>query len=95
MNKMRKNLILVALLAIILLPVNQAEITSDVEDEVLSFQWNIDFGEVYVSTKPLATTENIYVRTSSSSLTQGVASVYSVSYDGVENWRVQNSNSTM
>ncbi|HII37083.1 MAG TPA: hypothetical protein HA354_01125, partial [Candidatus Poseidoniaceae archaeon] len=92
---MRKNLILVALLAIILLPVNQAEITSDVEDEVLSFQWNIDFGEVYVSTKPLATTENIYVRTSSSSLTQGVASVYSVSYDGVENWRVQNSNSTM
>lgn len=95
MNKMRKNLILVALLAIILLPFNQAEITSDVEDEVLSFQWNIDFGEVYVSTKPLATTENIYVRTSSSSLTQGVASVYSVSYDGVENWRVQNSNSTM
>ena len=95
MNEMRKNLILVALVAIILLPFNQAEINSDIEDEVLSFQWNMDFGEVYVSTKPLATIENIYVRTSSSTLAQGIASVYSISYDGVENWRVENSNSTM
>ena len=45
---MRKILALVALIAIFLLPINQAEIITDSESETLSLQWNIDFGEVYV-----------------------------------------------
>ena len=92
---MRKNLALVALIAIFLLPINQAEIITDSESETLSLQWNIDFGEVYVSTKPIATNDTIYVRTSSSSSAQGIASIYSITFDGTENWRVENSNSTM
>ena len=92
---MRKNLALVALIAIFLLPINQAEIITDSESETLSLQWSIDFGEVYVSTKPIAINDTIYVRTSSSSSAQGIASIYSFTIDGTVNWRVENSNSCL
>ena len=92
MNEMRKKMLILAIVAIYCLSITQAE-TPQSEEE-FSLQWNLDFGEVYVSTQPISSTDAIFVRTSSSSLTQGIPSVYSLDFDGNEKWQMQNANST-
>ena len=92
MNEMRKKMLILAIVAIYCLSITQAE-TPQSEEE-FSLQWNLDFGEVYVSTQPISSTDAIFVRTSSSSLAQGIPSVYSLDFDGNEKWQMQNANST-
>lgn len=94
MNKMRSKLLVLVVIATICLPLVSGE-KGQLEDESeFIFQWNIDFGEVYVSTKPISSDQAIFVRTSVSSLSQGIPSVYSLNFDGDEEWQVQNPNST-
>ena len=95
MNEMRVKLLLLASLLVLLSPLSKADIGSEDNQEEFLFQWNKDFGEIYVSTKPITSSEAIYVRTSSSNIAKGIPSVYSISFDGSENWRVENANSTM
>ena len=92
---MRWKLLLLSLIVVILSPLNQAETTIVDEQGDFTLQWQLDFGEVYVSTKQITTGDTIYVRSSTSTLSKGVPSVYSLSLDGTENWRVENPNSTM
>tara|TARA_B100001248_G_scaffold261844_1_gene254575 strand:+ start:64 stop:1755 length:1692 start_codon:yes stop_codon:yes gene_type:complete len=94
-NEMRVKLLLLASLLVLLSPLSKADIGSEDNQEEFLFQWNKDFGEIYVSTKPITSSEAIYVRTSSSNIAKGIPSVYSISFDGSENWRVENANSTM
>ena len=91
---MRSKLLVLVVIATICLPLVSGE-KGQLEDESeFIFQWNIDFGEVYVSTKPISSDQAIFVRTSVSSLSQGIPSVYSLNFDGDEEWQVQNPNST-
>ena len=76
-----------------MLSFTQAETPLSTEEE-FSLQWNLEFGEVYVSTHPITSADAIFVRTSSSSLAQGIPSVYSLDFDGKEKWQMQNANST-
>tara|TARA_Y100000766_G_scaffold76924_1_gene65188 strand:+ start:37 stop:1713 length:1677 start_codon:yes stop_codon:yes gene_type:complete len=89
---MRKKMLILAIVAIYCLSFTQAE-TPQSEEE-FSLQWNLDFGEVYVSTQAITSADAIFIRTSSSSLAQGIPSVYSLDFDGNEMWQMQNANST-
>ncbi len=55
MNEMRWKLLLLSLIVVILSPLNQAETTIVDEQGDFTLQWQLDFGEVYVSTKPITT----------------------------------------
>mgnify|MGYP006261489061 FL=1 len=85
-------MLILAIVAIYCLSFTQAE-TPQSEEE-FSLQWNLDFGEVYVSTQAITSADAIFIRTSSSSLAQGIPSVYSLDFDGNEIWQMQNVNST-
>ncbi len=85
-------MLILAIVAIYCLSFTQAE-TPQSEEE-FSLQWNLDFGEVYVSTQAITSADAIFIRTSSSSLAQGIPSVYSLDFDGNEMWQMQNANST-
>ena len=85
-------MLILAIVAIYCLSFTQAE-TPQSEEE-FSLQWNLDFGEVYVSTQAITSADAIFIRTSSSSLAQGIPSVYSLDFDGNEIWQMQNANST-
>ena len=89
---MRKKMLILAIVAIYCLSFTQAE-TPQSEEE-FSLQWNLDFGEVYVSTQAITSADAIFIRTSSSSLAQGIPSVYSLDFDGNEIWQMENTNST-
>ena len=52
---MRWKLLLLSLIVVILSPLNQAETTIVDEEGDFTFQWQLDLGEVYVSTKPITT----------------------------------------
>ncbi len=86
-------MLILAIVAIYCLSFTQAETPLSTEEE-FSLQWNLDFGEVYVSTHPITSADAIFVRTSSSNLAQGIPSVYSLDFDGKEKWQMQNANST-
>ena len=91
---MRSKLLLLVVIATFCLPIVSGE-ASQIQDEgEFTQQWSIDFGEVYVSTKPVSSDLGIFVRTSSSSLAQGTPSVYLLNFAGDEVWRVENPNST-
>ena len=94
MNKMRSKLLVLVVIATICLPLVSGEKDQLEDESEFIIQWNIDFGEVYVSTKPISSDQAIFVRTSASSLSQGMPSVYSLNFDGDEEWQVQNPNST-
>ena len=87
-------MLILAIVAIYCLSFTQAETPKPSAEEEFSLQWNLDFGEVYVSTHPITSADAIFVRTSSSSLAQGIPSVYSLDFDGKEKWQMQNANST-
>ena len=91
---MRSKLVILVVIAIICLPHVNGESTSSAEESEYFLQWNIDFGDVYVSTQAIASEQADFVRTSSSSLSQGIPTVYSLNFAGEELWRVQNPNST-
>ena len=76
MNKMRSKLLLLVVIATFCLPIVSGEASQTQDEGEFTQQWSLDFGEVYVSTKPISTDVGIFVRTSSSSLAQGIPSVY-------------------
>ena len=80
---------------IVFVPITQAESNDSDWHNSFTQQWNLDFGEVYVSTQPIIIADTIYVRTSTSSLEKGTPAVYSIDLLGNEIWRVSNPNSTM
>ncbi len=90
---MRSKLLVLVVITALYLPLVSGEANQPQEEEFTQ-QWNLDFGEVYVSTKPISSDLGIFVRTSSSSLAQGIPSVYSLNFVGDEVWRVENPNST-
>lgn len=92
---MRSILSSLAIVVIFCTTFAHAEPTTHSDDNDFSLQWEHDFGQVFVSTQPITTDEAIFLRTSSSSLSQGIPTVYSLDFDGNENWRVANTNSTM
>lgn len=91
---MRSKFVILVVIAIICLPHVTGESTDLPEETEFFLQWSVDFGDVYVSTQAIASEQAVFVRTSSSSLVQGIPTVYSLNYAGEELWRVQNSNST-
>jgi len=91
---MRSKLVILVVIAIICLPHVNGEATNSAEESEFFLQWNVDFGDVYVSTQAIASEQAVFVRTSSSSLAQGIPTVYSLNFAGEELWRVQNPNST-
>ena len=91
---MRSKLVILVVIAIICLPHVNGESTSSAEESEYFLQWNVDFGDVYVSSQAIASEQAVFVRTSSSSLAQGIPTVYSFNFAGEELWRVQNPNST-
>ena len=84
---MRSKLVILVVIAIICLPHVNGESTSSAEESEYFLQWNIDFGDVYVSTQAIASEQAVFVRTSSSSLSQGIPTVYSLNFAGEELWR--------
>ena len=91
---MRSKLLLLVVIATFCLPIVSGEASQSQDEGEFTQRWNLDFGEVYVSTKPISSDSGIFVRTSSSSLSQGTPSVYSLNFAGDEVWRVENPNST-
>ena len=91
---MRSKLLLLVVIATFCLPIVSGEASQSQDEGEFTQRWNLDFGEVYVSTKPISSDSGIFVRTSSSSLSQGIPSVYSLNFAGDEVWRVENPNST-
>ena len=90
---MRKILLILALVVILLSPASQAATADTPDGQEFTLQWSIDYGEVMVSTKPIISDEAIYLRTSSSNLASGTPAVYSLDFEGAENWRIENPNS--
>lgn len=91
---MRSKLLVMVVIATFCLPIVSGESSQTQDEGEFTQQWELDFGEVYVSTKPISSDLGIFVRTSSSSLAQGTPSVYSLNFAGDELWRVENPNST-
>lgn len=91
---MRSKLVILVVIAIICLPHVNGEVSNSAEESEYFLQWNVDFGDVYVSSQAIASEQAVFVRTSSSSLAQGIPTVYSFNFAGEELWRVQNPNST-
>ena len=91
---MRSKFLVLVVIATFCLPLASGENHQKGDEAEFILQWDIDFGEVYVSTQPISSDQAIFVRTSSSSLSQGIPSVYSLKFSGEEEWRVQNPNST-
>ena len=91
---MRSKLVILVVIAIICLPHVNGEASNSAEESEYFLQWNVDFGDVYVSSQAIASEQAVFVRTSSSSLAQGIPTVYSFNFAGEELWRVQNPNST-
>ena len=91
---MRSKLLVLVVIATFCLPIVNAEPNQPQDKGEFTQQWSLDFGEVYVSTKPISSDLGIFVRTSSSSLAQGTPSVYALNFAGDELWRVENPNST-
>ena len=91
---MRAEFLVLVVIAIVCLPFASGENDYAQDGAEFTLQWEVDFGEVYISTQPVSSDRAIFVRTSTSSLSQGVPSVYSLNFAGDENWRVQNFNST-
>jgi hypothetical protein len=58
----------------------------------LELDWEYDFGETYISTKPLIENETLFVRTSTS--TSSSAGIYAFDLDGELMWSKSNPNST-
>ena len=83
-----------AVLLFLLIPFSAAESNDNNWTSDLSQQWNIDFEEVYVSTRPVIVDQSIYVRTSSSTIDNGIPTIYSLDFSGNEQWKVTNPNST-
>lgn len=83
-----------AVLLFLLVPISAAESNDNNWTSDLSQQWNIDFEEVYVSTRPVIVDQSIYVRTSSSTIDNGIPTIYSLDFSGNEQWKVTNPNST-
>lgn len=83
-----------AVLLFLLVPINAAESNDSNWTSDLTQQWNIDFEAVYVSTKPVIVEDSIYVRTSSSTMDNGIPTIYSLDFSGNEQWKVTNPNST-
>ncbi len=93
---MRSKFGIIAIIAIIVFtPFTQAENEEPRWQESFIEQWNIDFGEVYVSTQPMMVKDTIYVRTSTSSIEKGIPTVFSIDMLGNENWNITNPNSLM
>ena len=83
-----------AVLLFLLAPISAAESNDNNWTSDLTQQWNIDFEAVYVSTKPIIVDQSIYVRTSSSTIDNGVPTIYSLDFSGNQQWGVTNPNST-
>ena len=58
----------------------------------LELDWEYDFGETYISTKPLIENETLFIRTSTS--TSSSAGIYAFDLDGELMWSKSNTNST-
>lgn len=61
-------------------------------NQELELDWEYDFGETYISTKPLIANETLFVRTSTS--TSSSAGIYAFDLDGELMWSKSNTNST-
>ena len=83
-----------AVLLFLLVPISAAESNDNNWTSDLTQQWNIDFESVLVSTKPVIVDQSIYVRTSSSTIDNGIPTIYSLDFSGNEQWKVTNPNST-
>ena len=94
MNKMRVKFLLLLVIATLCLPITSGEKNQDGSEGEFTLRWQVDFGDVYVSTQPISSDQAIFMRTSSSSLSQGIPSVLSLNFAGDEEWQVQNPNST-
>ena len=92
---MRTLVIATIILVAILSPFSKAESNNSEWPKDLIQQWEIDFGELYVSTQPIIVDDKIFVRTSTSSIGQGTPAVYSFDLEGNLLWQNSNSNSTM
>jgi len=60
----------------------------------LELDWEYDFGETFISTKPLIVNETIFVRTSTSTPNSDPAGIYAFDLDGELLWSNLNYNST-
>ena len=60
----------------------------------LELDWEYDFGETFISTKPLITNDTIFVRTSTSTPNSDPAGIYAFDLDGELLWSNLNYNST-
>lgn len=94
MNKMRVKFLLLLVIATLCLPITSGEKNQDGSEGEFTLRWQVDFGDVYVSTQPISSDQAIFMRTSSSSLSQGIPSVLSLNFAGDEVWQIQNPNST-
>ena len=94
MNRMRIITTFFAVLLFLLVPISAAESNDNNWTSDLTQQWNIDFESVYVSTKPVIVDQSIYLRTSSSTIDNGIPTIYSLDFSGNEQWKVTNPNST-
>ena len=94
MNKMRVKFLLLLVIATLCLPFTSGEKNQDESEGEFILRWQVDFGDVYVSTQPISSDQAIFMRTSSSSQSQGIPSVLSLNFAGDEKWQVQNPNST-
>jgi hypothetical protein len=83
-----------AILLFLLAPISAAESNDNTWSSDFTQQWNIDYEAVYVSTRPVIIDESIYVRTSSSTIDNGVPTIYSLDFSGNQQWGVTNPNST-
>ena len=83
-----------AVLLFLLAPISAAESNDNNWTSDLTQQWNLDFEAVYVSTKPIIVDQSIYVRTSSSTIDNGIPTIYSLDFSGNEQWKITNPNST-
>ena len=83
-----------AIFLFLLAPISAAESNDNTWSSDFTQQWNIDYEAVYVSTRPVIIDESIYVRTSSSTIDNGVPTIYSLDFSGKQQWEVTNPNST-
>ena len=83
-----------AIFLFLLAPISAAESNDNTWSSDFTQQWNIDYEAVYVSTRPVIIDESIYVRTSSSTIDNGVPTIYSLDFSGNQQWGVTNPNST-
>ena len=80
MNNYAKALFL-SLFLVSLLPIASAKPALMIDDKEYQKSWSHDFGELYISTSPKFIDDTVIVRTSSSSMSQGVPGVYSFDLD--------------